>query len=262
MKVNKWFDQNDVQKLIKYFPEIKKITVACDAGMGSSALMVSKLKASFKEKGIDITLENSPYDSIAKDSDLVIIHKGIEDVAREYLEDFFWVSIDNFTTQNISKQLIEYSDIKREEANGTMDILKKTSVLLGLKSMSKEEAILLAGEVLYNEGYVTESYPKYMLEREKQITTFVGKGTAIPHGTNEAKKNILATGISVLQFPDGVDFDGNPVYLIVGIAGKGNEHLSLLASLVSIIEDDEKMAIIRSTDDVDYVYRQFTECKW
>jgi PTS system mannitol-specific IIC component len=97
-----------------------------------------------------------------------------------------------------------------------------------------------------------------MVQRDSELTTYIGNGTAIPHGVSDAKKKILKTGISILQFPDGVDFDGNEVYLVVGIAGIGNEHLMILSNLAEIVEDEAKVELLRRTTDLDYVYKQFT----
>ena len=50
-----------------------------------------------------------------------------------------------------------------------------------------------------------------MLEREKSVSTFIGEGVAIPHGTDESRALVRRTTLGVLQFPDGVDWDGNTV---------------------------------------------------
>ncbi|WP_343119298.1 PTS sugar transporter subunit IIA, partial [Clostridioides difficile] len=100
-----------------------------------------------------------------------------------------------------------------------------------LDSVSKEEAITLAGRKLVENGYVKEEYIPAMLEREKVMTTYMGMGVAIPHGVNEAKKEILSSGIVILQFPNGIDFDGEKAYLLIGIAGVGDEHLEILSNI-------------------------------
>lgn len=117
-------------------------------------------------------------------------------------------------------------------------VLCEENVFLGLDSVSKEEAIVMAGQKLVENGYVNESYIEAMLEREKIMTTFMGMGVAIPHGVNEAKKEILASGIVILQFPEGVDFDGEKAYLIIGIAGVGNEHLEILSNIAVVLDDE------------------------
>ncbi|WP_434798504.1 PTS sugar transporter subunit IIA [Terrisporobacter vanillatitrophus] len=118
------------------------------------------------------------------------------------------------------------------------NVLCKENIFLGLKPVSKEDAIILAGQKLVENGYVNENYIEAMLEREKIMTTYMGMGVAIPHGVNEAKKEVKQSGIVILQFPEGVDFDGEKAYLIIGIAGVGNEHLEILSNIAVVLDDD------------------------
>lgn len=117
-------------------------------------------------------------------------------------------------------------------------VLCEENIVLGLKSVSKEEAIVMTGQKLFENGYVKEEYIEAMLEREKIMTTYMGMGVAIPHGVNEAKKEILSSGIVILQFPEGVDFDGEKAYLMIGIAGVGNEHLEILSNIAIVLDDE------------------------
>ena len=116
----------------------------------------------------------------------------------------------------------------------------------------------MAGELLVESGYVDPDYVDAMLDREKEMSTYIGEGVAIPHGVGAAKKKIKKTGISILQFPDGVDFEGETAYLVIGIAGVGNEHLKVLANLSELIEEDTGAEKLRTTDDLDYIYQKFT----
>lgn len=117
-------------------------------------------------------------------------------------------------------------------------VLCEENIVLGLKSVSKEEAIVMTGQKLFENGYVKEEYIEAMLEREKIMTTYMGMGVAIPHGVNEAKKEILSSGIVILQFPEGIDFDGEKAYLMIGIAGVGNEHLEILSNIAIVLDDE------------------------
>ncbi len=117
-------------------------------------------------------------------------------------------------------------------------VLNEKNVVLNLDSVSKEDAIVMCGEKLVENGYVNENYIQGMLDREKLMTTFMGMGVAIPHGVNEAKKEIKKSGIVVLQFPNGIDFDGELAYLMIGIAGVGDEHLEILSNIAMVLDDD------------------------
>ncbi|MEG1285251.1 MAG: PTS sugar transporter subunit IIA [Romboutsia sp.] len=135
-------------------------------------------------------------------------------------------------------------------------VLCEENICLGLPSVSKEEAIVMTGKKLIENGYVKEEYIEAMLEREKLMTTFMGMGVAIPHGVNEAKKEILSSGIVILQFPKGIDFDGELAYLIIGIAGVGNEHLEILSN-IAIVLDDELTDRLKDTDSKEEILNAF-----
>jgi len=152
-----------------------------------------------------------------------------------------------------------FSSKNKRADEGNADVLLKENVLLNLPNMDKYEAIRLAGELLVKSGCVDEAYIDAMIERENDLTTYIGCGVAIPHGVGKAKEFIKKSGIVILQFPDGVDFDGQKAYLVIGIAGKGDEHLSILANIATIIsEDEEKLKELIKTNDVDFIYSTFT----
>lgn len=83
--------------------------------------------------------------------------------------------------------------------------------------------------MLVDSGYVEPAYVDAMLERENSFSTFMGNGLALPHGVESAKKNIKASGIAVMTFPEGTDWGGNQVNVVIGIAGAGEEHLQILS---------------------------------
>lgn len=135
-----------------------------------------------------------------------------------------------------------------------LPILTEENILLNQLLATKEEAIRLAGQMLVDKGYVEENYIEKMLEREELTSTFMGNFVAIPHGTDDAKKEIKETGITIIQVPDGVDFgDGNIVKLIFGIAGKGDDHLEVLSNIaitVSEVENVEQIVNATSAKDI------------
>jgi len=121
----------------------------------------------------------------------------------------------------------------------SQQILNPEKIMLQAKPANKEEAIRMAGELLVAQGHVSAPYVEKMLEREAMLTTYIGNGVAIPHGTNEAKEWIRSTGISVVQIPDGVDFgEGNTAYLLIGIAAVGDEHLELLSNIALVVGEE------------------------
>lgn len=132
-------------------------------------------------------------------------------------------------------------------------VLNEKNIVLGLDSVSKEDAIVKAGQLLVEMGAVESDYIDAMLEREKLMTTYMGMGLAIPHGINEAKKHIKESGVVICQYPNGVDFDGEKAYLVVGIAGKGDEHLEILSSIAVALDDELIEKLAKSNDKADFV---------
>ncbi|MEC9490938.1 MAG: PTS sugar transporter subunit IIA [Halanaerobiales bacterium] len=140
-----------------------------------------------------------------------------------------------------------FSDFFKKKQN---EIMTEELIKLGVQADSREDAVEIAGKLLYENGYVEKDYLEAMQEREKDVSTFMGNGVAIPHGTNKAKKYIKKTGLSFVQIPEGVDFgDGNTAYLVIGIAGKGDEHLQILQNLATILQDEEKTEALTKTDN-------------
>ncbi|WP_141433190.1 PTS sugar transporter subunit IIA [Bacillus sp. 03113] len=135
-----------------------------------------------------------------------------------------------------------------------MSLLAKENILLNQQIINKLEAIKLTGELLVKQGYVEESYIHEMLKREELATTFMGNYLAIPHGTDEGKSSILQSGLSIVQVPDGVDFgQGNIVKLLIGIAGKNNEHLDLLSQIAIVcseVENVEKLVHAQTEEEI------------
>ena len=129
-------------------------------------------------------------------------------------------------------------------------ILNEANILLNLKSETKYEAIERVGKLLTANGYVEEPYLLGMRKREEDITTYIGNGIAIPHGMNEFIKYINKSGIVVAQYPNGVDFgDGNIAYIIIGIAGKNNDHLDILSKIAIVCLDEGNVKrLIKSKD--------------
>ena len=133
-----------------------------------------------------------------------------------------------------------------------MAILSEETVQLNVPTTSKEDAIRQAGELLVKGGHVSPSYIKGMLAREQTMSTYIGNGVAIPHGTFDDKESINSTGISVVQYPEGVVWDadeGETAYLVIGIAATASEHVGVLSNLAEAIEEPESAEqLLRATD--------------
>lgn len=142
-----------------------------------------------------------------------------------------------------------------EEAQKPLtELLAPASIRLDAVATDRDDAIRQAGAALVEAGAVDPSYIDAMLERENSVSTFVGEGVAIPHGTLAGKDAVKDDAIVVLRFPDGVDWNGNPVTVAVGIAAKGNGHIALLSQLATVLLDPDKAEALRTADTADRVY--------
>ncbi|MCU1524653.1 MAG: phosphoenolpyruvate-dependent sugar phosphotransferase system 2 [Microbacteriaceae bacterium] len=141
-----------------------------------------------------------------------------------------------------------------ETAPALTALLAEESIRLDEKADDKEDAIRQVGAALLQAGAIDASYIDAMLERERSVSTFVGEGVAIPHGTLAGKDSVKKDALVVLRFPDGVDWDGNDVRVCVGIAARGNGHIALLAQLATVLLDPDRAAALRAATTSDEVY--------
>ena len=118
-------------------------------------------------------------------------------------------------------------------------ILVREGIKLGLPTVSMEEAIVAAGELLRDLGYVDDDYIPAMIRRNEEASVYMGLGLAIPHGTEDAKRDVKRSGIIVMQYPDGVEFNGGTAQLVIGIAGVGDEHLEILGQITEAVTEEE-----------------------
>ena len=254
---------------------INKIVFACDAGMGSSAMGATKFRNRVKNFASNITVINSSVDTIPSDADIVVSHKKLEERARKNSPQANHVFIENFLQDSKLDKLysilesraggkVEPQECVVEEVAASAQvketsILKSDNIILGLKSKSKEEAIERAGKMLVKEGYVNNNYIAAMQEREKIVSTYIGMGIAIPHGVGEAKKEVKESGIVVLQYPDGVVFGDDLAYLVIGIAGVGDDHLEILSNIATSLEDETLVDKLKNTNNKFEILQTFNK---
>lgn len=121
------------------------------------------------------------------------------------------------------------------------EILEKRNIVLNCEPVTPEEAIQACGRLMLESGYIEEAYIQAMLERDRSASVAIGSHTAIPHGDNESRRFVKKTGLAVMTYPDGIDWNGERVRLVIGIASKGEDHLEIL-NRVSVIAADEEAA--------------------
>ncbi|WES68711.1 PTS sugar transporter subunit IIA [Superficieibacter sp. HKU1] len=134
------------------------------------------------------------------------------------------------------------------------EIFSLKNIILNAKADDKFAAITLTGDVLKQNGYITERYIERMKLREEIVSTYLGNGLAIPHGTDGSDCEIIKTGISLVQFPNGVDFgEGNTAYITIGIAGKEGEHMDLLNKIALICIEEENVMALRNATSAEQI---------
>lgn len=254
--------------------DIKKIVFACDAGMGSSAMGATKFRNRIKPLNLGITVTNTSVDNVPADADVVVCQYILQDRAVKSAPQARLVAIGNFlqdpnldtfyaelegraNTTSAPAPAVEAEPEVKEEKKAKKAVLKKEGIKTGLKSVDKETAIRAAGQLLCDLGFANEDYIQAMVDRENMVSTYMGMGVAIPHGTSNAKETVKKSGIVVMQYPEGVDFGDEKAYLVIGIAGVGDEHLEILGNIVASLEDEELLETLKKNADVDTIMKTF-----
>ncbi|MBY5161543.1 PTS mannitol transporter subunit IICBA [Salsipaludibacter albus] len=256
---------------------IRRIVFACDAGMGSSAMGASLLRRKVHGAGYDdVEVTNKAISDLQDDWDLVVSHQDLTPRAAQKTGSAVHVSVDDFMNSPKYDEIVEMIRQQREGGGGGATggaaagaatatavrtdtqaatqtdtttetqtgppVLTTDTIVMDGVANDSDAAIDEAGALLMHTGAIEEGYIDAMHQREASTSTAMGNGLAIPHGTNEAKGMVERTVMSVVKYPQGLDWNGKPVTWVVGIAGRGNEHLSLLAAIAGIFTDDDELA--------------------
>ncbi|MGG5836805.1 MULTISPECIES: PTS mannitol transporter subunit IICBA [Enterobacteriaceae] len=253
---------------------VRKIIVACDAGMGSSAMGAGVLRKKVQDAGLtNISVTNSAINNLPPDVDLVITHRDLTERAMRQVPQAQHISLTNFldsglytslTERLVAAQRHEINEVKVrsslqdsfDESNAHLFRLGAENIFLGRTASHKEEAIRFAGEQLVKGGYVEPEYVQAMLDREKLTPTYLGESIAVPHGTVEAKDRVLKTGVVFCQYPDGVRFgeeEDDIARLVIGIAARNNEHIQVITSLTNALDDETVIERLANTTSVEEV---------
>ena len=244
---------------------ISSIVFACDAGMGSSAMGASVLRKKVHAAGhTDVTVVNKAISNLTDTYDLVVTHQDLTARAKPKTGSAVHVSVDNFMASPRYDEIVALIDERNGDGTGAgsdgasatsgsveldAGLLSTESIVLDVSGESREEAITRAGELLVAGGAVDPSYVSAMHDRESSVSTYMGNGLAIPHGTNEAKSAIRHTALSFVRYDDGVDWKGKQVKFVVGIAAAGDDHLALLKQIAEIFLDKEQVARLEQARD-------------
>lgn len=235
-------DKTALQEAVRY------IVVACDSGMGSSAMGASVLKNRLRKEGFeDIKVVNSAAGQIDPEADMIITLEGLMERAKMSVNPAgkAFLIVENFLKESDYDEALRIVEEKNHE-EFVKPILTEDNICLNVKVKTKEEAIRQAGQILADHGYTTPKYIEHMQERERRFSVYIGNHLAIPHGIESSDQEIYTSGLSVLQVPEGVDFgEGNIAYVVIGIAGKDGTHLNMLSNIALICANEENIEKMR-----------------
>ncbi|CAH6891878.1 mannitol-specific PTS enzyme IICBA component [Vibrio chagasii] len=244
--------------------DVKAVYVACDAGMGSSAMGAGLLRKKVDAAGLNITVTNYAINNLPADSQIVITHKDLTDRARKTIPGAMHMSLNNFLDgavyDNLVAELVEaQSGEAKVEApapaaaptqEGNKLALTNDSIFLGLKATQKEDAIKFAGDQLVKLGNVSPEYVDGMFAREELVSTYLGESIAVPHGTIEAKQYVQKTGIVFCQYPEGIQWGADEddiAKMVIGIAAQGDEHNMVLMAITNSLDDEDAVECLQNT---------------
>ncbi len=254
---------------------INAIVFACDAGMGSSAMGASVLRKKVHGAGFtDVTVVNKAISNLRDEFDVVVSHQDLTPRARQKTGSAVHVSVDNFMNSPRYDEIVELvrernSDAGKDASGSSTTgsggsaasqdtdtiggLLAPESIVLDAGDRTRDEAITRAGELLVQTGAVDPAYVEGMHAREQSVSTYMGNGLALPHGTNEAKSAIKRTAISFVRYSDGLDWKGKEVRFVVGVAALGNDHLKLLGRIAEVFLDADQVARLEAASSTNEV---------
>jgi len=139
-------------------------------------------------------------------------------------------------------------------ADSGQALLSQDLVRLGVSVSDRHEAITMAGRLLVDVGAVEPPYVEAMLEREEAMSSYMGEGFALPHGTDASRAHVNRAAVAFLRFAAPVEWeDGEEALVAVAVAATSDEHIGVLASLARVLSDEDAAQRLRTTDDVDEV---------
>ena len=252
---------------------IRKIVFACDAGMGSSAMGATVLRKKVRAAGFDdVEVTNKAISSLSDEWDVVVTQKELTDRARQRTGSAVHVSVDQFMNSPRYDEVVELVETRNGDGDAAPEataaaaapapeadaapgdsILAPSSIVLDGTATDSASGIDEAGALLVAAGAVDEGYVTAMHDREATVSTFMGNGLAIPHGTNEAKSSITRSAMSFVRYPGGIDWNGNPTTFVIGIAGVGDEHLELLQRVAMTFSDPAQVQRLENATTTDEI---------
>jgi mannitol/fructose-specific phosphotransferase system IIA component/galactitol-specific phosphotransferase system IIB component len=233
---------------------IPRILVVCDAGMGSSALGASLLKKELKKHNLLAEVANSSIDEVDQKADLIVTHTSFEERMKKQYPKACIFGLNDFIANDNYRKVIE-----KVKQMSKPEVLLKENIKINCVGTESDEAIRLAGKNLVESGYVEKEYIDGMIERDHSLSVFMGNAIALPHGEYEYKKYIKSSGIVVHIYPQGLDWHGEKVNLVIGLAGIGEDHMMILSNIATVFGEEEDVLKAVTFQNVDEIYTLLTQ---
>jgi len=221
--------------------------------MGSSALGASLLKRELKSANVVAQVMNSAIDQDFEDGDLLVTHQHFEQHLRKHYPQKVIVGLKEFTSKEGFKKVIEIMEQSKQNT-----VLLKSNIRVHCPVVKSDDAILLCGQDLLKSGYVEEGYLAGMLERDHSLSVFMGNKIALPHGEYDYKKFIKKSGIVVHVYDEPIDWHGEKVNLVVGLAGIDEEHIQILSNIATVFGEMEAVDLVIAHQNIDEIYALLT----
>lgn len=247
---------------------IKNIVFACDAGMGSSAMGASVLRKLVREAGHDeVTVVNKAVADLTDTYDVVVVHQDLADRAAPLVPTATLVTVDNFMNSPRYPEVVDLivrskagtqpatgadspastpATSPKADPNDLGGLISSAMTVLNATVANRADAINQVGALLRDNGAVDQAYVDSMHEREQQTSTAMGSGLAIPHGLHAARHGVQRTALAIVRAAEPIDWNGQQVDTIIGIASKGDEHLVVLSRLAEIFTNEDQAAAFKA----------------
>ena len=248
--------------------KLDKVIFACDAGMGSSAMGVSILRTRLQKAGLYPNIDHVAVAEIPKDADIVVTNANLVERAKNTTGGAVpIIAINNFMDQKEYDGIVKHiksmledgastspnvqsaqtkPQTKRATPKSDKPIFSEENIVLKASFANKKQAIEACADIFINNGYTGPSYKNDMIARDADVSVYMGNGVALPHGLNSSKETIKKSGICFIQVPQGVSFDGQIAYLLIGVAGRGEEHVAILGQIAQILLEEENINALKS----------------
>lgn len=138
------------------------------------------------------------------------------------------------------------------KADADQDLLTHETIRLGITAVDRRDAIEQSGQLLVAAGAVDPAYVEAMHEREQVMSSYMGEGFALPHGTDESRKHVHRAAVAFVQFAEPIiwEEDDEETLAALAVAATSDEHVGILATLAKVLVDEDKAERLRTTHDV------------